>query len=141
VVSGANSDDVVATYLRALAEADVDLVVGLFAEGGMVHSPLYGPVPAAEFYPALFADTGEANLTLRSVMRGSDEDGLPTLSFWFHFDWRLPSGRACPFDVVDVATLDAEGRFTSLHIIYDTVDVRPAFEAETGHRSWRASEV
>jgi hypothetical protein len=28
-----------------------------------------------------------------------------------------------------------------LHIIYDTVDVRPAFEGETGRPSWRASEA
>lgn len=36
-----------------------------------------------------------------------------------------------------VGTLDDDGRFTSLHIIYDTVDVRPAFEAEAGRPSWR----
>jgi hypothetical protein len=60
------------------------------------------------------------------------------VTFWFHFDWRLPSGRPAPFDVVDVAELDAQGRITSLHIVYDTVDVRPAFEEHTGATSWRA---
>jgi hypothetical protein len=85
----------------------------------------------------LFADTGEANLTLRSVMSGADATGQATVSFWFHFDWRLLSGEAAPFDVVDVATLDADGLIKDLHIIYDTVDVRPAFEAEVGRSSWR----
>jgi hypothetical protein len=66
-----------------------------------------------------------------------DTNGQTTVSFWFHFDWRLPSGAAAPFDVVDVATLGAHGLIRSLHIIYDTVDVRPAFEAAVGRPSWR----
>lgn len=68
-------------------------------------------------------------------MSGEDQTGQTTVSFWFHFDWRLPSGAATPFDVVDVATLAHDGKITDLHIIYDTVDVRPAFEAEVGHSS------
>ena len=131
------ADDLVATYLRALTTADAGLAVSLFTDDGVVHSPLYGPRPARDFYPALFADTSQANLTLRSVMSGKDQAGQPTVSFWFHFDWRLPSGAAAPFDVVDVATLGRDGKIRKLHIIYDTVDVRPAFEAEVGQPSWR----
>jgi hypothetical protein len=133
------ADDLVAAYFRALSTADTELAVSLFAADGLVHSPLYGPRPAAEFYPALFADTSRANLTLKSVMRGEDVNGAPTVSFWFHFDWRLPSGVATPFDVVDVATLAPDGKIQELHIIYDTVDVRSAFEADGGRTSWRAS--
>ena len=131
-------EGLVETYLRALSEADVPLVLSLFVDGAIVHSPLYGPLPATEFYPALFADTSEANLTLQSVMHGVDQDSRTTLSFWFHFDWRLSSGAAAPFDVVDVATLDPDGKITELRIIYDTVDVRPAFEADVGRTSWRS---
>lgn len=132
-----SADDLVATYLRALRAADADLVLSLFAGDGVVHSPLYGTRPASDFYRALFADTSQANLTLKSVMSGKDQAGQATVSFWFHFDWRLPSGVAAPFDVVDVATLGSDGKITELHIIYDTVDVRPAFEAEVGQPSWR----
>jgi len=38
-----------------------------------------------------------------------------------------------------VATLAPDGKIQELHIIYDTVDVRPAFEAEVGRTSWRVS--
>jgi len=103
-----------------------------------VHSPLYGTLPAAEFYPALFADTGSATLTLLGTMRGTSAEGAALLSFLFHFDWVLPNGTAAPFDVVDVAELDDDGLITSLRIVYDTVDVRPAFEADTGRTSRRA---
>jgi hypothetical protein len=134
-----SADDLVAAYLRALTTADAELAVSLFTDDGSVHSPLYGPRSAAEFYPALFADTSQANLTLKSVMTGRDETGATIVSFWFHFDWRLPSGAAAPFDVVDVATLAPDGKIKDLQIIYDTVDVRPVFEADVGRSSWRPS--
>ncbi len=132
-----SAEVLVAAYLRALSTADAALAVSLFADGGVVRSPLYGPQPAAEFYPALFADTSQANLTLKSVMVGTDQNRATTVSFWFYFDWRLPSGAPAPFDVVDVATLRPDGKIQELHIIYDTIDVRPAFEADVGRPSWR----
>ena len=62
----------------------------------IVHSPLYGTLPATEFYPALFADTGAATLTLLGTMRGTSVEGRALLSFLFHFDWRAAErhGRA-----------------------------------------------
>jgi hypothetical protein len=127
------------TYLRALGAADVDLILSVFSENSLVHSPLYGPTPARTFYPKLFSDTSGAHLTLLATMRGEDQRGAVVISFYFHFDWRLSSGVATSFDVVDVARLGAHGLIDELHIVYDTVHVRPAFEAETGRRSWRPS--
>jgi hypothetical protein len=131
------SDPMVAAYLRAVEQGDVAGILALFADGGVVHSPLYGTLPATEFYPALFADTGSATLTLLGTMRGTSVEGRPLLSFLFHFDWRLPNGTSAPFDVVDVAELDDDGLISSIRIVYDTVDVRPAFEADTGRTSRR----
>lgn len=131
--------ELVATYLRAVSTADVDLAVSLFTDDAVVHSPLYGPTAPRTFYPALFAETSAAHLTLLATMQGHDQQGATMISFFFHFDWRLPSGVAAPFDVVDVARLAADGRIDRLHLIYDTVDVRPAFEAATGHPSWRGT--
>jgi hypothetical protein len=135
-----SADALVADYLHALRTADAGLAVSLFTEDGIVHSPLYGPQPAGVFYPALLADTSQANLTLKCVMSGADQAGQTTVGFWFHFDWRLLTGAAAPFDVVDVATLAPDGKIKDLHIIYDTVDVRPAFEVEVGRASWRRSD-
>ncbi|HEX7834802.1 MAG TPA: nuclear transport factor 2 family protein [Pseudolysinimonas sp.] len=128
---------IVAAYLHALGSADVDGMLALFAEGAVVHSPLYGDLPATEFYPTLFADTASATLTLLGTMRGTSMEGRALLSFLFHFDWRLPDGTAAPFDVVDVAVIDDDGLIADLRIVYDTVDVRPAFEAATGKKSRR----
>ncbi|MFJ8357355.1 nuclear transport factor 2 family protein [Streptomyces sp. NPDC093984] len=128
--------ELVSAYLDGLERADTEAVLALFAPGAMVHSPLYGPRPATEFYPELFADTSRSRLTLLGVTEGRTHQGAALISFWFHFDWRLPSGAAAPFDVVDLAELDEDGRITTLRIVYDTVEVRPVFERETGS-SWR----
>lgn len=127
----ASPDELVAAYLRAVEQADVPAIVGLFADDGVVHSPLYGTLPAAEFYPRLFADTGSSRLTHKATLTGVDVQGRRTVAFWFHFNWTLPSGTPAPFDVVDVATLRPDGAIAELHLVYDTVDVRPAFNAET----------
>ncbi|MFE0104574.1 nuclear transport factor 2 family protein [Streptomyces sp. NPDC059009] len=127
--------ELVSAYLAGLERADAEAVLELFAPGAVVHSPLYGPKPATEFYPELFADTSRSRLTLLGVMEGRGRDGAALVSFWFHFDWRLPSGAAAPFDVVDLAELAEDGRIATLRIVYDTVDVRPVFERETG-TSW-----
>jgi len=137
-VTGAPPDHpIVAAYLQAIRDADADAMLTLFADGAIVHSPLYGTLPATEFYPTLFADTSSAEVTLLGTMRGTSVEGRALLSFLFHFDWVLPGGTAAPFDVVDVAELDDAGLISSIRIVYDTVDVRPAFEADTGKRSRR----
>jgi len=139
VTAASHEHPIVAAYLRALGDADLDGMLALFAPGAMVHSPLYGTLPATEFYPRLFADTGSATLTLLGTMRGTSVEGRALLSFLFHFDWQLPNGTAAPFDVVDIAELDDAGLIADIRIVYDTVDVRPAFEADTGTASWRAT--
>jgi SnoaL-like domain len=123
-------------YLGALGGADLMAIMSLFSEGALVHSPLYGPMAATDFFVALFSDTAESRLTLRGVTHGIKADGTALVSIWFHFDWRLPSGRKAPFDVIDMLELTDDGRIASLHIVYDTAQVRPAFEQETGRQSW-----
>ncbi|MEV8360392.1 nuclear transport factor 2 family protein [Microbacterium sp. NPDC076895] len=122
----ASVDRLVREYLASLEAADADRVIALFAPGGIVESPLYGTMPAAEFYPALFADTASSRLTLRTTMTGSTE-GRAVVSFWFDFDWTLSTGEPAPFTVVDVAELDEHGLIERLHIVYDTHPIRDAF--------------
>jgi hypothetical protein len=124
-------------YLGALEMADVEQILGLFAADGVVHSPLYGPTPAATYYPELFRDTSGSDLTLRGVSSGASVDGGGLVMIWFHYDWQFAGGERVRFDVVDVLELNAEGRIAHLHIVYDTVDTRPAMEQETGRASWR----
>lgn len=121
--------DLVQRYLAALADGDLDRILALFAPDATVVSPLYGTLPAADFYPTLLADTGGSRLSLRATMSG-EVDGRPVLSFWFDFDWTLANGEPAPFTVVDVAELADDGRIERLHIVYDTAPIRGAFERQ-----------
>jgi hypothetical protein len=58
-------------YLGALGRGDPGALAALFCEGAVVHSPLYGPLPAGDFFPALFAGTAQSRLTLRGITQGS----------------------------------------------------------------------
>ena len=117
------TDALVDTYLRALSTSDIDLAVSLFTPDGIVDSPLYGELPAREFYPALFADTAESVLTLRRTLVSED---AATIAFWFDFGWVLADGAPAPFTVVDVAEL-RDGLISRLHIVYDTHPIREAW--------------
>ena len=97
---------------------------------GSCTPPLYGSVPARQFYPTLFADTAEAKLTLRRVFR----DDREAVAFWFDFAWALADGTPAPFTVVDIAELTEDGLIANLHIIYDTSPIRGDFEQATRNR-------
>lgn len=111
-------------YLAALESGDPRRVLELFAPDAIVHSPLYGDLLALDFYPRLFADTGDSKLTLRTVFHAEK-----SIAFWFDFDWTLSNGTPAPFRVVDIAEVDDDGRISELHIVYDTANVREAFDA------------
>jgi DNA-binding XRE family transcriptional regulator len=119
-------------YVEALAGRDLERLLSLFAPDAVVVSPLYGTLHAADFYPRLLADSGASRLTLLGTLNGTTVDGRPLVGIWFRFEWVLATGREAPFDVVDIAELDGEGRVERLRIMYDTAGVRPAFEQETG---------
>jgi hypothetical protein len=119
-------------YLAALETADTTRMLTLFADGAIVNSPLYGLMPAREFYPRLFQDTAQASLRLRSVLVGKTTEGRPTVAFWFDFHWTLSDGALAQFTVVDVAELDQDGRILTLQILYDTAPLRASFDALRG---------
>jgi ketosteroid isomerase-like protein len=119
--------ELVDEYLAALEVGDVERVLALFAPDGIVYSPLYGSVPARQFYPKLFADTAESRLTLRRVFR----DDREAVAFWFDFAWVLADGTSALFTVVDIAELTDDGLIASLHIVYDTAPIRGDFEQAT----------
>ncbi|MDC5852431.1 hypothetical protein OPW32_24875 [Vibrio europaeus] len=117
-------------YLQGLAQANVEQLLMLFTSDAVVVSPLYGERLATDFYPQLFVDTRQADLTLKGVMQGEDpHNGTALVSIWFFFDWTLASGESAPFNVVDVLEIDAHsGLIAKLHIVYDTSIIRAVFE-------------
>lgn len=118
-------------YLTALAAADVAGILSLFAPDAEVHSPLYGLLPAAHFYPRLMRDTTRSEVALHDVLIHAEKQSL---AIYFHYRWQLADGQWSAFDCMDWLQLDAEGRILSLHIVYDTAATRPAFSAQRNTR-------
>jgi hypothetical protein len=117
-------------YLAALDSGSAEQVLGCFVPDGEVVSPLYGTMPAARFYPALFADSAPSRTVLRRVYVDPDEPREVALAF--HYDWTLGDGTAAPFDVVDLVTLTADhGLIERLTICYDTAPLRESWRRTT----------
>lgn len=54
-------EQIAKTYLGALERSALETILDLYLEDGIVHSPLYGPRSAKDFYTALFKDTGRGH--------------------------------------------------------------------------------
>ncbi len=115
--------DLCNAYLAGLDAGDLDAVLALFAPGAVVVSPLYGTMPARDFYAALFADTRASDTTLLDIFDRSEGGGGVALHF--RYGWTLADGTPVAFEVVDVIELTvARDAFAKLTIIYDTAPLR-----------------
>jgi ketosteroid isomerase-like protein len=117
-------------YLDAVEAGDADRLLDLFAADAVVRSPLYGELPAAEFFPRMLGDTARAELELLGAAAGATVGG-GRLAIWHsRFDWALAGGGdIVGADMVHVAELDADGRITVFTIVYDTAAARPVWTA------------
>jgi ketosteroid isomerase-like protein len=121
-------------YLAALDAGSADDVLACFAPGGEVTSPLYGTLPAARFYPELFADSSPSTTELRRVYVDPADDREVALAF--HYAWVLGDGTPAPFDVVDLVTLtDDRERIARLTICYDTAPLRGSWARVAADRT------
>ncbi len=112
-------------YISALEKGDVDLIISLFSENGIVESPLYGTNKASVFYTTLSEDTTASELKLKGMF---EEQESLRLALFFEYTWTLKNGKIVTFDVVDILTVDEYHKINSLQIIYDTVNTRTLFK-------------
>ena len=118
-------EEVAQNYLSFLEKNEVDKVISLFAEDGIVESPLYGTMPASKFYKALADDTTTSKLKFDGLFLEKDSNRISLL---FDFNWELKDGKRVVFKVVDIIVLNSENKIEKLTIIYDTVHSRSAIE-------------
>lgn len=130
-----NPEQLCHQYLAAMNEGDAGKVLALFAPDATVVSPLYGSMPAATFYRALFADTSRSDTTLLHIFDAT-QDSM-SVALHFHYKWTLSNGKVVEFECVDVFDLTpARDRFSRLTIIYDTAPLRADFnDAHASRRS------
>ena len=105
---------------------DIELILQGFASNAMIHSPLYGDIPAKEFYGKLFNDTRQSDISLLNIFEGKDNNYTAAVHFKYH--WILKDGTPTHFECVDVFKFDEEAKIADMTIIYDTSKLRSAFE-------------
>ena len=113
-------------YLQALNEGNLNNVLNLFTSDGVVISPLYGEMPAKQFYSNLFKDTNQSDTKLRNVFTSSMDE--TSVALHFQYKWTLKSGKIVEFECVDVFEITKDKpHFKKLKIIYDTAPIREDF--------------
>ena len=114
-------------YLQALQAASVERLLALFSPDAIVHSPLYGAQPPDIFYRNLFRDSAASYISLQGIYWQED---TAKAAAHFHYHWTLASGEQTLFEVVDLFEFDYQEKISSLRILYDTAQTRPAFDRQ-----------
>ncbi|WP_299216687.1 nuclear transport factor 2 family protein [uncultured Aquimarina sp.] len=114
-------EEVAKKYLFFLEKGEMDCVVDLFTNDGVVESPLYGVLSAKEFYKALAEDTNSSQLRFDGLFF---EKNTNRISLFFDYVWILKNNKTVEFKVVDILELTSENKIKKLIIIYDTVNAR-----------------
>lgn len=112
-------------YFEALEAGDVAAILELFVDGAVVRSPVYGEMPAEEFYPRLSQDTASSEIEVldRFVSR---EGSFAAVHF--RYRWTLQDGTVQEIEGMDVFDLAGDGRIRGLTIVYDAEAAREAVE-------------
>lgn len=113
-----NKSEIAKKYLEHLENGNIEKVINLFSNNGIVESPIYGIKKADEFYRELNNDTSNSELFLKGIFEQNDSNNL---ALYFTYKWTLKNNEKVEFDVVDIIELDSENKITKLKIIYDTV--------------------
>ena len=108
-------------YLDYLEKGDIEQIIKLFNEQGIVDSPIYGIKKADAFYRELSGDTTNSELQLKGIF---EETNSNKLALYFNYKWTLKNKQKVEFDVVDIIEFDASNMISKLKIIYDTVKSR-----------------
>ncbi|MEP7143314.1 MAG: nuclear transport factor 2 family protein [Ferruginibacter sp.] len=118
--------NIIREYLNGLESGDPEQMTRLFSDNAVIHSPLYGDVPAKDFYKILFADTNRSEIKLLNIFNSTDKKGLYVVHF--RYDWILRNGIKTSFECIDIFQFDEQGKINELSIIYDTSKTRDGFE-------------
>lgn len=113
-----NKNEIAKKYLNYLEKGNIEKVIDLFDENGIVESPIYGIKKADQFYRELNNDTSNSELHLKGVFEQNDSNNL---ALYFTYKWTLKNNQKVEFDVVDIIEFNSKNKIEKLKIIYDTV--------------------
>ncbi|MCA8878989.1 MAG: nuclear transport factor 2 family protein [Rhodobacteraceae bacterium] len=118
-------------YAAALERGDLDALLACFTEDAVAHSPIFGTLPAAEFYARVLRITGGRRMSVRTVFAGLSDP--PRAAIHVRYTRRIEGRPAATIEGVDLFDLSPGlDRFAAVTIVYDTAPVRPDFDDPAG---------
>lgn len=120
-----NKKEIAKEYITHLENGNIEQVIALFNQNGIVDSPLYGIKKVDAFYLELNNDTTNSELSLLGIFEENDSNNL---ALYFTYKWTLKNDQIVEFDVVDIIEFDNQNKISKLKIIYDTVIARKLVE-------------
>jgi len=120
-----NFQGLIKEYLNGLQSGNSEQLLSVFEQNAVVLSPLYGKLPAKQFYSDLFKDTTESKITLINTLQSNENQN--TCAGHFRYDWTMKDGSLVTFECVDVFKVTKQNKIEQLTIIYDTFGVRDNF--------------
>lgn len=114
------------TYFKGLEKGDTHMVLDVFAENALIHSPLYGDVYARDFYTESSAGMLQSDIALLNIFESKEQVNTAAVHFKYHMV--LQDGTPAHFECVDIFKFDEAGKIADMTIIYDTAKLRTAFE-------------
>lgn len=114
------------SYLNGLVKGDHTELLKLFKDNATVSSPVYGKMPATDFYRQLFEDTARSKILLRDIFANvSNPDNYAA---HFIYDWTLNNGEHVSFSCVDMFQFEkGSNKIKHITIIYDASLTKDAF--------------
>ena len=118
-----NYKTVLRRYMEALGASDCATIKSLFAEDGTVSSPLFGLMPARDFFDRLGDATRGNVITPIDVFLPSGDQQHAVA--YFSYDWTVNDGTLITFNVMDLFEFrPGTDKVGALTLIYDTHPIR-----------------
>lgn len=111
-------------YAHALATNNYDAITSLFADDGVVNSPVYGNMTARAFYENLFKKNIYSDIRVKNIFRESNDPHIIALHLFLKA--KVPDVQVN--DCIDILKVNDAGKISSLTIIFDTFPVRGALK-------------
>ena len=108
-------------YFELMTASDIEGIIDMFEQDGIVISPFLGTMAARDFYRKLGNASQASKLTVFDVLLGNAGGSAAA---HFEYDWLLASGDRLIFRGIDYFRFGPSDKFASMEIFYDTHPLR-----------------
>jgi len=122
-----NIEKLCRNYVSAMESGDLEALLANFADDATAKSPIFGELPAREFYAYVLGEISGRSMTLKTIFTGSRDSSRAAIHVVY--TRTVGGGEPATIEGVDVFDLTGDGsKIAAVTIIYDTAPVRSDFD-------------